>query len=191
MVCPPLAQPVLDAGGSATTADRAEAAPAPSRTMLRSGAQTGAGMPRKQRGGSALVLPQKQPALLRMLCTPSAPAHIAREGAGRTDAMAALLPQGPQRYAGTWLAGTWRCHESGAPGRNTGQHPALSTPQTPPAHICTELRRLPPVSTIPLCGKGSTSPDSHPPTVPQTQPGSWKTRPCPGRWHLRAQGPDH
>lgn len=134
-----------------------------------------------RRGGSALVPPQKRAALLRMLRAPPQHRHTSpeKEQAGQEP-----RPCRSRRdHSATWARGAQerqRRGESGARGHITGQHPALSTPQTPPAHICVELGRLPPVSPVPSRGKGSASPPGHPQQSPGPSPAPGKPVPAQG-----------
>lgn len=177
MVCPPLAQPVLDAGGSAPRADRSSPGTFPYCAQKRSttrGRDAEDATRRQRFGFTPKTLGAAEDAL-HPLSTSTRQRRRRRQD--RSHGCAA--PTGTAAIRGHTACRNTEMTQERSAWAQYGQHPALSTPQTPPAHICVELSRLPPVSTIPLCGKGSASPDSHPPTVPK--PSLAPGKPVPAR----------
>lgn len=164
MVCPPLAQPVLDAGGSAPRADRSSPGTFPHRAQKRSTTRgrDAEDATRRQRLGFTPKTPSAAEDALHPLSTSTRQRRRRRQD--RSHGCAA--PTGTAAIRGHTACRNTEMTQERSAWAQYGQHPALSTPQTPPAHICVELSRLPLLAPFPCMAKAAPAPTATPQQSP-------------------------
>lgn len=177
MVCPPLAQPVLDAGGSAPRADRSSPGTFPHRAQKRSTnrGRDAEDATRRQRLGFTPKTPRAAEDALHPLSTTST-----RQRRRQDRSHGCAAPTGTAAIRGHTVCRNTEMTQE--PVLRLGTIRAAPCPLHPTDTPCPHLRgaeQAPLVSTIPLRGKGSASPDSHPPTVPK--PSLAPGKPVPAR----------